>query len=679
MNPLPGRVAGEAGMVVPAIEDADIAWVCEVLGLPETAFSGEQGTDPRRAAIQSMEAIDIEACPGSGKTTLLVAKLAILARKWTECRRGLCVLSHTNVARREIESRLGNTAAGQRLLGYPHFIGTIHGFVNEFLALPWLRSLDYPIEMIDDEVALNRRWRKLSVANRTALQRDKRHGPHLLRICDAGFNLGEIPWGKGVLGEEAAIYRAMRAACKESAQEGYFCHDEMFVFAHDMMDKMPGMTASLRMRFPYLFIDEVQDNSAPQSTLLHRVFMDGDGSVTRQRLGDANQAIYQFAGQVEDAGPDAFPDAAIRADVPNSFRFDQSIADLADPLGVEPQGLQGLREPAGHGSHAILLFDDESIGFVLERYAAYLIDVFTEEERRDGIFTAVGAVHRPGGDDKVPRSVEHYWSAYDHEISRANPQPKSFVQHISAGHRLAQRSGETHALVDLVAGGLLRLTRLAKPDLKLSQRNRRHRYILELLKENAEVKRIYLDLVRQLCVDRAPLTKAGWDDNWRDTVAGIAAAITGPEIEATAVDEFLAWDDAGDPADDGAGLGRSDNIFRYPADNPAVEVRVGSIHSVKGETHMATLVLDTFYKTHHLRALKAWLTGAKAGGDGESAATQSRLRLHYVAMSRPSHLLCLAMRENALNAADTKKIVARGWRVGRVTDAGVNWQEPDAA
>ena len=46
--------------------------------------------------LRSMETLDLEACPGSGKTTLLVAKLAILARKWTERRRGFCVLSHTN-------------------------------------------------------------------------------------------------------------------------------------------------------------------------------------------------------------------------------------------------------------------------------------------------------------------------------------------------------------------------------------------------------------------------------------------------------------------------------------------------------------------------------------------------------------------------------------------------------
>ena len=48
-------------------------------------------------------------------------------------------------------------------------------------------------------------------------------------------------------------------------------------------------------------------------------------------------------------------------------------------------------------------------------------------------------------------------------------------------------------------------------------------------------------------------------------------------------------------------------------------------------------------------------------------------RLHYVAMSRPSHLLCLAMREDALTGVEIGRIIERGWRVGRVTDAGTEW------
>jgi DNA helicase-2/ATP-dependent DNA helicase PcrA len=106
------------------ISDKEIQWACQQLAMKADAFSGPDGSDRRAGVLKSTERMDVAACPGSGKTTLLVAKLAILAAKWPHRTRGICVLSHTNVARREIESRLGHTAAGQRLLSYPHFVGT---------------------------------------------------------------------------------------------------------------------------------------------------------------------------------------------------------------------------------------------------------------------------------------------------------------------------------------------------------------------------------------------------------------------------------------------------------------------------------------------------------------------------------------------------------------------------
>ena len=100
------------------ITDVDIDWV-------EGILDGNIKFDqPRRNIIKNLESIDIQAFPGSGKTTILVAKLAILAKKWTSTTSGICVLSHTNVAREEIEKRLGNTEIGAELLRYPHFIGS---------------------------------------------------------------------------------------------------------------------------------------------------------------------------------------------------------------------------------------------------------------------------------------------------------------------------------------------------------------------------------------------------------------------------------------------------------------------------------------------------------------------------------------------------------------------------
>ncbi len=69
---------------------------------------------------------DVQAAPGNGKTTLLAAKLALLSRNWTTRRRGVCVISHTNAARTEVEDLIASHPTAMRLMAYPHFTGTCY-------------------------------------------------------------------------------------------------------------------------------------------------------------------------------------------------------------------------------------------------------------------------------------------------------------------------------------------------------------------------------------------------------------------------------------------------------------------------------------------------------------------------------------------------------------------------
>ena len=92
--------------LIPEVVDEDIKWVRRVMDLP--TFD-----QPRQEFLREHTTLDVSACPGSGKTTLIVAKLAIMARKWPHHAKGICVLSHTNAAREEIQHRLRGTVSGQ--------------------------------------------------------------------------------------------------------------------------------------------------------------------------------------------------------------------------------------------------------------------------------------------------------------------------------------------------------------------------------------------------------------------------------------------------------------------------------------------------------------------------------------------------------------------------------------
>ena len=658
---------------LPEIVAEDISWASCILGLPAEAFFGNDGADPRQEVLKSMECMDIAACPGSGKTTLLVAKLAILAEKWQHRTRGICVLSHTNAARHQIESRLGNAASGQCLLSYPHYVGTIHGFVGDLLALPWLRSQGYPIRIIDTAISTARRWSSLPFATRSGLEKD-RLDSSVMSVKSPDFSVGAVRWGKGQLGTQTKTYEEIRNACQRSIAEGYLCYEELFVWASDLMDKIPSVVRPIRSRFPVLFIDEAQDNSEEQSAILYRIFMDGSNPVVRQRFGDCNQAIFD-PGSEKEATTDRFACIGATRDLPNSHRFGQTIATLVDPLGLIPydRGLQGhgpqkcLASGTEEGEHTIFLFGDDGINRVLQDYAELLLGTFSADELREGTFAAVGMIHRGEGEAHKPHHVGHYWAEYDSELGRTDPKPPTLVQYVLAGQAQARLRGESHAAVGKIADGICRLAGMAQGGRPVHQRGNAHRRVMALLEERADARERYEDFVITFAVKKEILTKEAWVDRWRGAVQEIAEAISGASLVSAEANDFLEWHDGMDVSGSPVDLSSRGNIFSHSSGGKEVLIQVGSIHSVKGQTHTATLVLETYWYTHNLESLLPWLSGDRAGAGAANDRQKYRLKVHYVAMTRPSHILCLAMKQSTFDGDPDHELLCklgeRGWHI----------------
>ena len=669
-------------MVIAPFTDADISWACSLLGLPDDAFADREGHDHGLDILCLTTPADIAACPGSGKTTLLVAKLAILARHWTERHRGICVLSHTNVARNEIVDRLSGTGAGEALLRYPHFVGTIQAFVDAYLALPWLRSCGFPVHAIDDDrCEQHRRMLMRQPDFKTLLYAvaGKEKANERINVV-RGWRLASPQCdlvkedGTPMFGPDAPSSKQLASLGLRCAQDGLFRFCEMFMWAHDLLRIVPSTVPMIRRRFPFVFVDEVQDNSEEQAALLYKIFAEGERPVTRQRFGDANQAI--FAG--DDAPTsDVFPAVAIQRIIANSHRFGQTIASLADPFAIEPQDLIGHGpsdpriETDTNGQHVVFLFDEDAVTRVIPEYGGHLLSVFSEGELQTGTFTAVGAVHRPS-ENKL--FVGRYWPQYNHELTGADPRPTTIVDSLIAGRSKALASKNAHYAAEALATALLRALRMEEPSIDLPIRRRQHRQMVDLLRPFADATEMHRELVQGLVVELCEPERAAWEDRFRRKIELIIQTVIGREIRTDPVRAFLSW-----PPTLGATGGtesypsRKDNIYHHPQDAPRVAIRVGSIHSVKGETHTATLVLDVEFNGSQWKALKPWLLGGKRGRGKEGPRIQKRLRQHYVAMTRPTHLLCIAMRLEDTTTGDVTKLKERGWRVRHVGLSDARW------
>lgn len=679
---------------LPVITDKEIRWAAIHLGLNENAFHGENGSDPRSDVLKNMQTLDVAACPGSGKTTLLVAKLAILAENWPHRTRGICVLSHTNKAREVIEAKLGNTKAGRNLLSYPHYVGTIHGFINTFLTLPFLRSRGYNRIQFDTEISGKKIWKLCEYGRsipRYVYTQFKQDGAPK-RAIQYSHYLGEELDIKLTSNNHSKILRrtgksdAFKILDKwktDVLKEGYVSYEDTFSYAHLALKENPFLVDILRNRFSFLFIDEAQDNSEEQSAILQRIFIADDSNIFRQRFGDANQAIYDSLYS-NAAVTDIFPnDDAI--DIPNSHRFCQRIANLVNPLSLEPipDGLigQGPAKPlitdAEQAAHTIFLFNEDSVNKVIDAYAELIINTFSEHELISDNFiaTAIGQVHRPPDEEnenKFPHHIGQYWPEYDCELSKSAPKAHTFAEYILAGQVLAERKNESFPAVEKIAEAVLRLASMGTEKINYQSRRYKHRFINSLLANFPMSHKFYECLISTFVVEKSTLTKENWDKLWRGIVLEIAECISSAKLTGEDVDEFMQWDsNEENPSLKAKSTLEKDNIYNYPDSNPKVKIRMGSIHSVKGDEHTATLVLETFWNTHNLDDIMKWFMNDKKAKDCSGVQRQSRMKLHFVAMSRPTHLLCLAMKRSTF---EKEKGVIDTELIGKAEEMGWNIQ-----
>ena len=109
--------------------------------------------DTRVNIIKEDSSCYVQACPGSGKTTALLAKLIILANRLPMADgKGVCVLTHTNVAIDEIKAKVGSKA--NVLFNYPNFFGTIQTFLHKYVTAAALHYFyGSQIQYVDNDIA----------------------------------------------------------------------------------------------------------------------------------------------------------------------------------------------------------------------------------------------------------------------------------------------------------------------------------------------------------------------------------------------------------------------------------------------------------------------------------------------------------------------------------------------
>lgn len=612
------------------IRDEEIKNVEQLL-LPD----GCRFPEDAREVIRCWESKDVAACPGSGKTTVLLAKLKLLAdRMPLENGAGICVLSHTNVAVNEIKTKMADYA--RKLMGYPNYVGTIQSFIDRFVTRPYIkRKFGRDIQTVDNrtyaehlcQIVYSWKYRQLTglvknnFENGSSQYADRIDHIAALYIRDDGaLCIGNR--GKALAGADRPSTQQFQSALQDMlTKEGLIRYADAFQYAQEAIKELTTEYTDLfSARFQYVFVDEYQDCNEDQREALDKLFHPEKCCVFH--IGDSDQAIY---GSDEDIGNDWLPSGKYLT-LGMSNRYGQEIADVLRPLRAGQQPI--IASCGATGRRPILfVYDIKTISlvkdyFILQLEANGLTD-------KDGIYKAVGYIR---SNDVEGINIGSYWDGFDG--TRKNG---SASQYWGTIDEICERlnAGQMYLVEPLIRKLICRVFHYAG----ITNDNTGREHTLATLKRALDEK--HFEEYRSRLLEIAQLDEYSRETvstGFRNLINGLLtkSSLAGKDIMSKLPPHFMGE----------ASLKRilrtERNVFVDPIRGR--RILFDTVHNVKGETHDATLYLETERKgASDVARVLPWLG---AGKKRASPLYDYSRKMVYVGMSRPRKLLCLAVQES---------------------------------
>ncbi|WP_026573932.1 UvrD-helicase domain-containing protein [Bacillus sp. UNC438CL73TsuS30] len=618
--------------------------------------NGDTFSEEKRSILCCLESKDIVACPGSGKTTTLLAKLSIIGDHLHELNnKGICVLTHTNVAIDEIRERLD--VDSKKLFEYPNYFGTIQSFINQYLAIPYFRNqFNRNVVSIDDEKyneEVRKRFYTLDKGVKFWLIKTFKTQVDVFKyLIDIHLNPENDTLingtGKPLFKSEGKTSNALRGLKKGIIEDGILSYDDAYYLAVKYMQQGESHLRSFfSERFAFVFIDEMQDTSPLQLDILNRLF--DKEKVIMQRFGDPNQAIY---GNSEEFAWD-IGQAPLK--ITNSNRNSSIISKVIAPFELLESGMTG-NDQLPVIPPKIIVYDTENINNVLQRFANLIISNGLHNIGNNR-FKAVGRIGKDNGDERI--KIPSYFQEYIQKRSAVGPKfvsdylNKSFIDPHSDSDVKAYRNAILAALLRMVAilgirtdrgtyfskKALLNKVKEHDPMLYDSIQDKLMKWCLKVRMEE-DVREEFIVFSKEV------ITLLFGNQSFEK----LKTFFEGTQFEVEVSQSSL-------------------NIFSYTCDDgTTINIDIDTIAGVKGETHTATLYLETFYRNYDVSSLIDSFKGHKKEKIGKMG--KVALKNAYVAMSRPSHLLCVAAQRSSIEGHE-EELEKAGWEIVEVISPGV--------
>ena len=550
--------------------------------------------EERRTAILNLKTTDIVACAGSGKTTMMCAKIDILTNKQPfPNNKGIAVLSLTNVAIEQIKNKLGNE---HNIFKYPNYCETIQKFVTKYVLNSWYNLMhNKKIEAIDNDFFVLRFKEKVEYKKIKYLEKINFIFEDIYTDgVDIFYNEQKIEdkqFARLRNDTNREYINEIKNAKLQLIDEGILNYRDAFEIATRYLKENKRLKEYIKQRFQFCFVDEMQDCRKWEKNFLDECFSD----ICFQRIGDPNQQIYENTYW--------FPSNYIKID--KSIRNSVNIAEFARKFEDLPNEMIGNIQ--NNIKVKIFLYNTSNISNVKDKF----IEEIKKEklnERKDAIFKIIGKVYKENSNGKIELSN---FCGCTNEIENYN---------MFFNKTLQQNNNRIMATFIDVMYYLY---------IKIDKKN----------KENIKNKKEFCNKINAF-INREDLYK-----KLKNITKEKLIDFSKKYFKKILINIFSNKDYFSNTYDEIINKKENNTVTLMPYIKDGVKVDFNTIAGVKGETHTATLVCETFYRYYDIE----YILNKYIKHNTKTKTSKDFLHSTYVAFTRPTDMLCIAIREEVYN------------------------------
>lgn len=661
--------------IIDNISDDDIRYAEKIL-LP----NGKEFDKERKAFIRNFNTIDLQAVPGSGKTTALLAKLIILERKLPFANgSGVLVLSHTNAAIDEIKEKIQKHCP--RLFSYPNFIGTIQSFVDEFLAIPYyIQEFNKKPNRIDHEIynekiknCIEKLWlHKLNfskdITDKVAYIKNNNEGlfynyrfqfsNKIELVKKLNDDILEISKPRGrtraenyrdyTPQEKEGVYNWFIEFKKSILKSGVLHYDDAYFLAEMYLKNFPTIKNVLQKRFSFVFVDEMQDMELHQYNLLENVFYDNGNGVSKiQRIGDKNQAIYNSVRT-----DDIWVDRPEVLRLNGSQRLSKHIANVVKKFALHSDATFDIvgKNECEIKPH-ILVFENETIGNIIPCFAQIIKENGlgnSEKPIKAVCWNTEWKEDEASRNDTAKLRLEDYHKTFKKDKGK----PKQDYDNLKSYLLYYEEKKTLESIRKNILNAFLKILRLENIN-TADERPYTKKKLIDFIDEKDIQK--YDELNLNLYNWSIGIVREKTNEVLTSIKQYIPTLLVIFDKQIAESSNFINNDNAEIPDENAEILTATNN---YKADG--FEIEITSVHAVKGQTHCATLYLESFYSkgygNYESERLRNQFVGAQTISETLTTIRNSHdlikqsAKMAYVGFSRPTDLLCVAIHKDRFDS-----------------------------